>query len=56
MSENRFELVVDLPKSDGFHTQGDLHLAEIVKARMQKFLDGDPAFGYPGCTVRITAK
>lgn len=28
---NRYQLVVDLPESDGVLTQGDLHLAETAK-------------------------
>jgi hypothetical protein len=51
MSGNRYQIVIDLPKSDGFHTQGDLHLAEIVKRRIQDFLD-DPV-QIEGCTAHV---
>jgi hypothetical protein len=35
---NRYRIIVELPKSDGFHTQGDLHLAEILVTRLREFL------------------
>jgi hypothetical protein len=51
---NQYELIIKLPKSDRFHTRDDRHLAEILQARVQEFLDTDLAMGYPGCAVRIT--
>lgn len=37
---NRYQLVVDLPESDGILTEGDLHLAEIAKGEMVAALKG----------------
>lgn len=39
MSGNRYKIEIELPPSDGFSTQGDLHLAEIVVRRVREFLD-----------------
>lgn len=51
MSGNAYRIVVELPKSDGFHTKGDRHLAEIVDRRLRVHLS-EP-HGISGCTVRI---
>lgn len=51
MSGNRYKIEIELPPSDGFHTQGDLHLAEIVKRRVQEFVDQPTQI--QGCTARV---
>lgn len=50
-TDNTYQLIISLPKSDGFHTHDDLHLANTVKKRVQQFLE-EPS-GIDGCTVRI---
>jgi hypothetical protein len=42
MSGNEFEIVIRLPKSDGFHSRSDRHLAEIVQRRVADFLTENP--------------
>lgn len=42
MSDNEFEVVIRLPKSDRFHSKDDRHLAEIVKGRVERLLQTDP--------------
>jgi len=37
---NTFVLVVDLPKSDNFHTRDDLHLAKIARDKVKEALSG----------------
>jgi hypothetical protein len=51
---NEFEVVIRLPKSDGFHTKGDLHLAQIVQDGITRFLaDELPALRPGGATVIV---
>ncbi len=45
---NEFEVVIQLPKSDGFHTKGDLHLAQIVQDRITRFLADELPTARPG--------
>jgi len=42
VSDNEFEVVVRLPKSDRFHSRDDRHLAEIVRGRVERLLQADP--------------
>jgi hypothetical protein len=52
---NQYELVVKLPKSDGFHTHDDLHLATTVKRLLEETLSSPASVS--GCTIeyrRIT--
>lgn len=45
MSGNSKVLVVVLPRSDGFHTRNDAHLAEIAKRAVEKALEEGPLRG-----------
>lgn len=45
---NEFEVVIRLPRSDGFHTRGDLHLAQIVQDKITKFLADELPTARPG--------
>lgn len=54
MTSNTYVLVVELPKSDGFHTRDDLHLAKIAQDQTETALDG--SFNSGKCTVRIAGK
>ena len=42
MSGNEYEVVIRLPKSDRFHSKDDLHLAEIVRGRVETLLRTNP--------------
>lgn len=48
MSGNAYRVVVELPKSDRFHSRDDAHLAQIVTDAVQYALRDRP-----GCTVRF---
>lgn len=48
---NKYRLVIELPKSDGFHTRDDRHLAEIVRHEVAEVITGPT--GITGCTIRI---
>ncbi len=37
---SEFEVVIRLPKSDGFHTRDDKHLANIARDRIEEALMG----------------
>lgn len=54
MTSNAHVIVVELPKSDGFHTRDDLHLAKIAQDQIETALDG--SFNSGKCTVRIAGK
>lgn len=51
MTGNPYVIVIELPKSDGFHTKGDRHLADTVQRRVQAFLDEPHGVGR--CTTWI---
>lgn len=51
VSGNRYKIEIELPSSDGFHTQGDLYLAEVVQRRVQEFRD-DPV-QIEDCTAHV---
>lgn len=51
MSANPYKIIIELPTSDGFHTQGNLHLAEIAKDKLVAFLKGPG--GVDDCRVRV---
>ena len=46
---NPYKLIIELPKSDGFHTHDNLHLATTVKRRVEASLATPGAI--EGCTV-----
>lgn len=49
MPSNEYRLIVELPKSDRFHTTDDRHLASIVEAVVRRALRDH---GYTDVTVR----
>lgn len=51
---NPNKIIIELPKSDGFHTTDDRHTAEIAQRRIRSYLN-DPG-GIPGCTVQIASE
>lgn len=53
MSGNAFQVVIELPRSDGFHTVNDRHIARIVQDRVRDFLNGPGGLTSGACTVRI---
>lgn len=47
---NEFEIVIRLPRADGFHHKNDQHLAETVQRRVHDLLTAIPVRG-SGSTV-----
>lgn len=54
MGGNRYEIVVDLPKADGFSVTSDLAIAEIVQDAIRNALSAPTV--PQGCTVHLMAK
>ncbi len=51
--DNAFQVVIRLPKSDGFHTRTDRDLAGIARRAVAHALTADPALSGYALTVSV---